>query len=122
MHPLHIFALFFLIKISNCFVLGVNFNFDATYMQSTVVQGIVTSVNVCALLFVIVAGGYMGFKSGWVGYELPTGYFNILFFISSYMFGLASYYLKLVYFSLIDIFPLELMGCLLVLRQSFLHM
>ncbi|XP_039683984.1 cationic amino acid transporter 2, vacuolar isoform X2 [Medicago truncatula] len=43
--------------------------------ESTVVQGIVTSVNVCALLFVIVAGGYMGFKSGWVGYELPTGYF-----------------------------------------------
>ncbi|XP_004493215.1 cationic amino acid transporter 2, vacuolar-like isoform X2 [Cicer arietinum] len=43
--------------------------------KSTVVQGIVTSVNVCALLFVIVAGGYLGFKSGWVGYELPTGYF-----------------------------------------------
>ncbi|GAU23995.1 hypothetical protein TSUD_327960 [Trifolium subterraneum] len=43
--------------------------------ESTVVQGIVTSVNVCALLFVIVAGGYIGFKSGWVGYELPTGYF-----------------------------------------------
>jgi cationic amino acid transporter 1 len=43
--------------------------------ESTVVQGIITSVNVCALLFVIVAGGYIGFKSGWVGYELPTGYF-----------------------------------------------
>ncbi|CAI8613662.1 unnamed protein product [Vicia faba] len=43
--------------------------------ESTVVQGIVTSVNVCALLFVVVAGGYIGFKSGWAGYELPTGYF-----------------------------------------------
>lgn len=42
-------------------------------MQSTVVQGIVTSVNVCALLFVVIAGGYIGFKSGWAGYELPTG-------------------------------------------------
>ncbi|KAJ1393270.1 Amino acid/polyamine transporter I [Sesbania bispinosa] len=43
--------------------------------ESTRVQSIVTSVNICALLFVIVAGGYLGFKSGWVGYELPTGYF-----------------------------------------------
>ncbi|KAK4272357.1 hypothetical protein QN277_020925 [Acacia crassicarpa] len=43
--------------------------------ESTFIQGIITSVNVCALVFVIVAGGYLGFKSGWVGYELPTGYF-----------------------------------------------
>ncbi|XP_028774375.1 cationic amino acid transporter 2, vacuolar [Neltuma alba] len=43
--------------------------------ESTTVQGIVTSVNVCALIFVIVAGAYLGFKSGWVGYELPSGYF-----------------------------------------------
>ncbi|KAF7819246.1 cationic amino acid transporter 2, vacuolar-like [Senna tora] len=43
--------------------------------ESTVVQGIVTSANVCALIFVIIAGGYLGFKSGWVGYDLPAGYF-----------------------------------------------
>ncbi|CAM8980846.1 unnamed protein product [Rhodiola kirilowii] len=43
--------------------------------ESTVVQGIVTSLNVCAMIFVIIAGGYLGFKTGWVGYELPTGYF-----------------------------------------------
>ncbi|CAL5382802.1 unnamed protein product [Camellia sinensis] len=29
----------------------------------------------CATLFVIIAGGYLGFKIGWVGYELPVGYF-----------------------------------------------
>ncbi|CAL5349190.1 unnamed protein product [Camellia sinensis] len=29
----------------------------------------------CATLFVIIAGGYLGFKTGWVGYELPVGYF-----------------------------------------------
>lgn len=46
-------------------------------MQSVVVQGIVTTANVCALLFVIAAGGYLGFKSGWVGYELNMGYFLI---------------------------------------------
>nr|GMC88526.1 cationic amino acid transporter 2, vacuolar-like [Ipomoea batatas] len=44
-------------------------------MQSTVVQGFVTIANICAMLFVIVAGGYLGFKNGWPGYELPTGYF-----------------------------------------------
>ncbi|KAL8493467.1 hypothetical protein ACS0TY_024614 [Phlomoides rotata] len=43
--------------------------------ESTFVQGIVTSANVCAMIFVIVAGGYLGFKTGWPGYQLPTGYF-----------------------------------------------
>ncbi|KAK7267004.1 hypothetical protein RIF29_19667 [Crotalaria pallida] len=43
--------------------------------ESTMIQSVVTSVNICAMVFVILAGGYLGFKSGWVGYELPTGYF-----------------------------------------------
>ncbi|KAH0972589.1 hypothetical protein GBA52_024745 [Prunus armeniaca] len=43
--------------------------------ESTVAQGIVTIANVCAMIFVIVAGTYLGFKTGWAGYELPTGYF-----------------------------------------------
>ncbi|GAV80443.1 AA_permease_2 domain-containing protein, partial [Cephalotus follicularis] len=30
---------------------------------------------VCALLFIITAGGYLAFKTGWIGYELPSGYF-----------------------------------------------
>ena len=92
-------------------------------MQSTVVQGIVTSVNVCALLFVIVAGGYMGFKSGWVGYELPTGYFKffVLHFLV-FVWSLVTSKLKLVPFGLIGIFPSGLMVCLLVLQQSSLHM
>ncbi|CAN1261684.1 Cationic amino acid transporter 3, mitochondrial, partial [Linum perenne] len=42
---------------------------------STVVQGVVTTINVCAMLFIIISGTYLGFKSGWSGYELPTGYF-----------------------------------------------
>lgn len=94
---------------------------NALYMQSTVVQGIVTSVNVCALLFVIVAGGYLGFKSGWGGYELPTGYLKSLFCTSSHMLGLW-FTENLFSFALIGIFPLGLMGCLLVLQQSSLHM
>lgn len=43
--------------------------------ESTVAQGVVTTANVCAMIFIIVAGSYLGFKTGWVGYELPTGYF-----------------------------------------------
>lgn len=43
--------------------------------ESTVAQGIVTTANVCAMIFVIIAGGYLGFKTGWAGYELPAGYF-----------------------------------------------
>ncbi|XP_044499404.1 cationic amino acid transporter 2, vacuolar-like [Mangifera indica] len=43
--------------------------------ESTVAQGIATIANVCAMLFVIIAGGYLGFKTGWAGYKLPTGYF-----------------------------------------------
>ncbi|KAL3755019.1 hypothetical protein ACJRO7_002143 [Eucalyptus globulus] len=43
--------------------------------ESTLAQGIVTTANVCAMIFVISAGTYLGFKTGWPGYELPTGYF-----------------------------------------------
>ncbi|KAL8129484.1 hypothetical protein V2J09_018639 [Rumex salicifolius] len=43
--------------------------------ESTLVQGVVTVANVCAMIFVIIAGGYLGFKTGWTGYELSTGYF-----------------------------------------------
>ncbi|MBA0742265.1 hypothetical protein Gogos_015339 [Gossypium gossypioides] len=43
--------------------------------ESTFAQGIVTTANVCAMIFVIVVGGYLGYNSGWAGYKLPTGYF-----------------------------------------------
>ncbi|MFS8011969.1 putative amino acid/polyamine transporter I, cationic amino acid transporter [Helianthus anomalus] len=43
--------------------------------ESTFVQSIVTTANICAMIFVIIAGGYLGFKSGWVGYKLSAGYF-----------------------------------------------
>ncbi|KAL6555260.1 Carnitine O-acetyltransferase mitochondrial [Orobanche gracilis] len=43
--------------------------------ESTFVQGIVTVANICAMIFVIIAGGYLGFQTGWPGYELPAGYF-----------------------------------------------
>ncbi|XLR27736.1 hypothetical protein S83_055636, partial [Arachis hypogaea] len=43
--------------------------------ESSMAQSIVTTINVCAMLFVIIVGGYLGFESGWIGYELPSGYF-----------------------------------------------
>ncbi|KAJ6697219.1 hypothetical protein OIU85_003572 [Salix viminalis] len=43
--------------------------------ESTVAQAVVTSINVCVMLFIIIVGSYLGFKTGWAGYELPTGYF-----------------------------------------------
>ncbi|XP_058086988.1 cationic amino acid transporter 2, vacuolar-like [Magnolia sinica] len=43
--------------------------------ESSLAQAIVTSANVCVMVFVIIAGGYLGFKTGWAGYALPTGYF-----------------------------------------------
>ncbi|RDX95660.1 Cationic amino acid transporter 4, vacuolar [Mucuna pruriens] len=43
--------------------------------ESSMAQSIVTTVNVCVMLFIIVVGGYLGFKSGWAGYELHSGYF-----------------------------------------------
>lgn len=43
--------------------------------ESSLAQGIITTVNVVALLFIIVVGGYVGFKTQWVGYKVPGGYF-----------------------------------------------
>ncbi|KAF7819247.1 cationic amino acid transporter 4, vacuolar [Senna tora] len=43
--------------------------------ESSTAQSIVTAVNVCVMLFITIAGGYLGFKNGWVGYDLPSGYF-----------------------------------------------
>ncbi|XP_062211962.1 cationic amino acid transporter 2, vacuolar-like [Phragmites australis] len=43
--------------------------------ESTFVQGLVTVLNACVMVFVIVAGSYIGFQIGWVGYKVTDGYF-----------------------------------------------
>ncbi|KAJ0966375.1 hypothetical protein J5N97_027513 [Dioscorea zingiberensis] len=43
--------------------------------ESSFVQAIITIANVFVMLFVIIAGGYIGFKTGWVGYTVSSGYF-----------------------------------------------
>ncbi|KAL5059000.1 hypothetical protein RYX36_030604 [Vicia faba] len=43
--------------------------------ESSTVQSVVTTINVSVMLFIITVGGYLGFKTGWAGYDLPSGYF-----------------------------------------------
>lgn len=42
--------------------------------ESATVQAIVTFTNVCVLIFVIVAGAVIGFKTDWVGYRQADGF------------------------------------------------
>ncbi|KAF8681682.1 hypothetical protein HU200_045110 [Digitaria exilis] len=43
--------------------------------ESSFAQGVVTVLNACVMIFVIVAGSYIGFQTGWVGYKVSDGYF-----------------------------------------------
>lgn len=43
------------------------------FVQSSFVQSITTTANVCVMIFVIIAGGYLGFQTGWVGYSFSSG-------------------------------------------------
>ncbi|KAI3993853.1 hypothetical protein MKX01_002866 [Papaver californicum] len=43
--------------------------------ESSFVQAIVTTANLFVMVFIIIVGGYLGFKTGWTGYELPSGFF-----------------------------------------------
>lgn len=42
-------------------------------LQSSFAQGVVTVLNACVMIFVIVAGSYIGFQIGWVGYKVSDG-------------------------------------------------
>ena len=57
--------------LSNCVIL--TYWWLNLVWQSTLVQSVVTVANICAMIFVIIAGGYLGFKTDWPGYELPVG-------------------------------------------------
>ncbi|CAN6464991.1 unnamed protein product [Victoria cruziana] len=43
--------------------------------ESSFVQAIITSANVCVMIFVIIVGGIIAFQNGWPGYALSSGYF-----------------------------------------------
>ncbi|RZC77799.1 hypothetical protein C5167_001997 [Papaver somniferum] len=42
--------------------------------ESSFVQAIVTTANLFVMVFIIIVGGYLGFKTGWTGYELRSGF------------------------------------------------
>ena len=42
-------------------------------LQSSFAQGVVTVLNAFVMIFVIVAGSYIGFQIGWVGYKDSDG-------------------------------------------------
>ncbi|XVF56809.1 hypothetical protein PTKIN_Ptkin06aG0150300 [Pterospermum kingtungense] len=56
-------------------VLTVTVLLCAGIKESSLAQTVVTTVNVCAMLFIIIAGGYLACQTGWVGYELHSGFF-----------------------------------------------
>ncbi|KAL9247085.1 hypothetical protein vseg_020553 [Gypsophila vaccaria] len=64
--------------------------------ESTFAQAIVTTGNVCALIFVVIAGAYLGFKTGWTGYELSRGYFP--FGINGVLAGSATVFFSFIGF------------------------
>ncbi|KAL5206808.1 hypothetical protein ABZP36_035017 [Zizania latifolia] len=43
--------------------------------ESSFIQGVVTVLNCFVMLFVIIAGSYIGFQTGWVGYKVAGGFF-----------------------------------------------
>ncbi|KAA8538494.1 hypothetical protein F0562_028135 [Nyssa sinensis] len=55
--------------------------------------------NVCAMIFVTIAGGYLAFKIGWAGYELPVGYFP--FQIDGMLAGFATIFFAYTSFDLV---------------------
>jgi len=56
-------------------ILGSYWAFCIGNKRSTFAQGIVTSGNVSAMIFVAMARKYPGFRQGCPGYELSSGYF-----------------------------------------------
>ncbi|CAH9069121.1 unnamed protein product [Cuscuta epithymum] len=67
--------------------------------ESSLAQTIITAVNIFALMFIVIAGTYLGFKSGWAGYGLPNGYFP--FGINGLLAGSATVFFSYIGFDII---------------------
>nr|GMD43140.1 cationic amino acid transporter 4, vacuolar-like [Ipomoea batatas] len=67
--------------------------------ESSLAQTIITTINIFALIFIVIAGAYLGFKTGWVGYELPSGYFP--FGINGLLAGSATVFFSYIGFDIV---------------------
>nr|GMD43142.1 cationic amino acid transporter 4, vacuolar-like isoform X1 [Ipomoea batatas] len=76
--------------------------------ESSLAQTIITTINIFALIFIVIAGAYLGFKTGWVGYELPSGYFP--FGINGLLAGSATVFFSYIGFDIVASTSEETMG------------
>nr|GMD44897.1 cationic amino acid transporter 4, vacuolar-like isoform X1 [Ipomoea batatas] len=67
--------------------------------ESSLAQTVITTINIFALIFIVIAGAYLGFNTGWVGYELPSGYFP--FGINGLLAGSATVFFSYIGFDIV---------------------
>ncbi|VFQ61622.1 unnamed protein product [Cuscuta campestris] len=67
--------------------------------ESSLAQTIITTINIFALIFIVIAGSYLGFKTGWAGYGLQSGYFP--FGVNGLLAGSATVFFSYIGFDLI---------------------
>lgn len=67
--------------------------------ESSLAQAIITTVNISALVFIILAGAYLGCKTGWPGYEVSSGYFS--FGVNGLLAGSATVFFSYIGFDIV---------------------
>ncbi|KAF3670433.1 Cationic amino acid transporter 3, mitochondrial, partial [Capsicum annuum] len=66
---------------------------------SSLAQAIITTINISALGFIILAGAYLGCKTGWSGYEVSSGYFS--FGVNGLLAGSATVFFSYIGFDIV---------------------
>ncbi|KAM3342994.1 cationic amino acid transporter 4, vacuolar isoform X1 [Capsicum galapagoense] len=67
--------------------------------ESSLAQAIITTINISALGFIILAGAYLGCKTGWSGYEVSSGYFS--FGVNGLLAGSATVFFSYIGFDIV---------------------
>ncbi|PHT54850.1 Cationic amino acid transporter 4, vacuolar [Capsicum baccatum] len=70
-----------------------------SHIQSSLAQAIITTINISALGFIILAGAYLGCKTGWPGYEVSSGYFS--FGVNGLLAGSATVFFSYIGFDIV---------------------
>ncbi|XP_059280898.1 cationic amino acid transporter 4, vacuolar-like isoform X2 [Lycium ferocissimum] len=67
--------------------------------ESSLAHAIITTINISALVFIVVAGAYLGCKTGWPGYEVSSGYF--FFGVNGLLAGSATVFFSYIGFDIV---------------------